>query len=100
MERENDSHMDMYLRKHLRTATPAKKSPAGRSPQAHSNPGKGRGGQLEHRKETQMVKGPLIVSTVVLRTIRVDPATRLIVMGKVLACSNCSASRNPKMVRG
>ena len=38
MERENDFHMDTYLRKHLRRGTPAEKSPGGRSPQPHSNP--------------------------------------------------------------
>ena len=52
MERENDSHMDKYLRKHLQRETPAGKSPGGRSPQPHSNPGKGRGGQLKHMTET------------------------------------------------
>ena len=30
MERENDSHMDKYLRKHLRRETPAENSPGGR----------------------------------------------------------------------
>ena len=44
MKRENDSHMDKYLRKHLRTEAPAEKSQGGRSPQPHSNPGKGKGG--------------------------------------------------------
>ena len=52
MERENDSHMDRYLQKHLRRETPAEKSPRGRSPQPHSNPGQGRGGQLKHLTET------------------------------------------------
>ena len=51
MERENDSRMDKYLRKHLRRETPAQKSPGGRSPQPHSNPAKGRGGQLKHMTE-------------------------------------------------
>ena len=51
MERENDSHMDKYLREHLRRETSAEKSPGGRSPQPHSNPGKGRGGQLKHMTE-------------------------------------------------
>ena len=46
-----------------------------------------------------MVKGPLIVSAVVLRTIRLDRATCPTVMGEVLVCSNCSASRKLKMVR-
>ena len=57
MERENDSHMDKYLRKHLRRETPAEKAPRGRSPQPHSNPGKGRGGQLKHMTETPPSKG-------------------------------------------
>ena len=52
MERENDSHMDKYQRKHLRRETPAEKSHGGRSPQPHSNPGKGHGGQLKHMTET------------------------------------------------
>ena len=51
MERENDSHMDKYLRKHMRRETPAEKSPGVRSPQRHSNPGKGRGGKLKHLTE-------------------------------------------------
>ena len=57
MERENDSHMDKYLRKHLRRETSAEKSPGGRSPQPHSNPWKGRGGQLKHMTETPLSKG-------------------------------------------
>ena len=52
MERENDSHMDKYLRKHLRREAPAEKPQGGRSPQPRSNPGKGKGGQLKHMKET------------------------------------------------
>ena len=90
MERKNDPHMDKYLRKHLRRETPAEKSPGGRSPQPYSNPGKGCGAQLKHMTETPPPKGkgPSIVSTVVLRTIRVDPATRLTVMGEVRACSS------------
>ena len=91
MEWENDAHMDKYLRKHLRRETPAQKAPGGRSPQSHSNPEKGRGGQLKHMTETPpppKVTWPLIFSTVVLGTIRVDPATRPTVMGEVRACSN------------
>ena len=57
MERKNGSHMDKYLRKHLRRETPAEKCPAGRSPQHHSNPGKGRGGQLKYMTETPSSKG-------------------------------------------
>ena len=56
MERENDSHMDKYLCKHLPRKTPAEKSPGGRSPQPHCNPGKGRGGQLKHLNETPSSK--------------------------------------------
>ena len=44
--------MDKYLHKHLQRETPAEKSPVGRPPQPHSNPGKGRGGQLKHMTET------------------------------------------------
>ena len=82
--------MDRYLRKHLRGETPAEKSPGGRSPQPHSSPIKGRGGHLKHLTETPppKVKGPPIFSTVVLRTIRVDPATRPTVPGEVRACSS------------
>ena len=57
IERDNDSHMDKYLRKHLRRETPAEKSPGGRSPQPHSNRGKGRGGQLKHMIDTPSSKG-------------------------------------------
>ena len=57
MAREKDSHMDKYLRRHLRRETPAEKSPGGRSPQPHSNPGEGRGGQLKHMTETPSSKG-------------------------------------------
>ena len=57
MERENDSQMDKYLRKHLRREAPAEKPQGGRSPQPHSNPGKGKGGQLKHMKETPPAKG-------------------------------------------
>ena len=38
-------------------STPAERSLAGRSPQPHSNPGKGRGGQLKHMTETPPSKG-------------------------------------------
>ena len=57
MERENDSHMDTYLRRHLRRETAAEKALGGRSPQPHSNPGKGGGGQLKHMTETPPSKG-------------------------------------------
>ena len=57
MERENDSHMDKYLRKHLRRETPAEGPQGGRCPQPHSNPEKGKGGQLKHMKETPPAKG-------------------------------------------
>ena len=60
----------------------------GGSPQPHSNLGKGRRGQLKHMTESPppMVKGLPIFSTVVLRTINVDPATCPTVMGEVCAC--------------
>ena len=95
MEREGDFHMDKYLRKHLRRETRAENSPGGQSPQLHSNPGKGRDGQLKYMKEAHapMVKGPPMFSTVVLQTIRVDSATRPNVMGNVPACWNCTAGR-------
>ena len=57
MEEEKDSHMDKYLGKHLREETPVEKSPGGRLPQPHFNPGKGRGGQLKHMTETPSSKG-------------------------------------------
>ena len=56
-EKENDSHKDKYLRKHLRRETPAQRSLGRRSPQPHSNLGKGRGGQLKHLTETPASKG-------------------------------------------
>ena len=57
MGRENDSHMNKYLRKHLRREAPAERPQGGRSPQPHSNPGKGKGGQRKHMKETPPAKG-------------------------------------------
>ena len=57
MERENNSHMDKYLRKHLRREAPAEETQEGRSPQPNSNPGKGKGGQLEHVKENPPAEG-------------------------------------------
>ena len=57
MERENDSHMDKYLRKHLRREPLTEKSPGGRWPHPHSNPGKGCGGQLKHMTEAPSSKG-------------------------------------------
>ena len=41
MDRENDSHIDKYLRKHLQRETPAEKAPGGRLPQTHSKPWEG-----------------------------------------------------------
>ena len=83
MERENDSHMDRYLHKHLQRETPAERASGGMSPQPQCNPWKGRGGQRKHMTETppSKVKGPLIFSIVVLGTIKVDPATRPTVLG-------------------
>ena len=57
MEREKDSHMDKYLRKHLRREAPAEMPQGGRSSQPHSNPAKGKGGQLKHMTETPPAKG-------------------------------------------
>ena len=57
MERENDSPIDKYLRKDLRRETLAEKAPGGRSREPHSNPGKGRGGQLKRMPETPPSKG-------------------------------------------
>ena len=71
--------------------TPAEKAPGRRSPQPHSNRGKGRGGHLQHMTETPSppkVKEPLIFSTVDLWTIKVDSATPPTVMGGVRAWSN------------
>ena len=101
MERETDYDLDKYLHKHLRRETPAEKSVGGSLPEPHSNPGKGHGGQLKYMTENppSKGKGPLILSTVVLRTIKVDPATRPTVTGEVFACSNWSAGKKPRMVR-
>ena len=57
MERENDSQMDKYMRKHLRMETRAERCPGGRLPQPHSNPGKGRSGQLKHMTDAPPSKG-------------------------------------------
>ena len=58
MEKENDSHMGKYLRKHLQRETPAEKNPRGRSSQPNPNHGKGRGGQLKRMQETPTSKYP------------------------------------------
>ena len=101
MERENDSHMDKYLRKHLRRETPAERSQRGRSPQLHSNPGKGKGGQLKHMKETPPAEGNGAPNFFFasLRTTRGDHVTPLTAMDAALVCSSCSGSRRPRMVR-
>ena len=57
MKRENDSHMDRYLRKHLQREILAEKGPGDRSPQPHSNPAEGCCGQLNHMTETRPSKG-------------------------------------------
>ena len=49
--------MDKYLRKHLQRETTTEENPGGRSPQLHSNSGKGQGGQLKHMKETPPSNG-------------------------------------------
>ena len=70
MQREDDSHIDKYMSKHLRRKPPAERDPSGRSPQPHSNLGKGLGGQLKQMKEPPpppIAKGPVIFSTIVLR---------------------------------
>ena len=78
MERENDSHMQKYLGKHLRTETPGEELLRGRSPQPHSNLGNGRGGQLKELTETpplESSRGPQSFLLLFLRTITVDPAS-------------------------
>ena len=57
MKKENNSHMDKYLRKQLRCEAPAEKGPGVRSPQHHSIPGKGRGGRLKQMTKTSPSKG-------------------------------------------
>ena len=57
MQRENDTDMDKFLRKHLRRETPAEKSPRGMSPQPYSDPEKGREGQLNHISVTPASNG-------------------------------------------
>ena len=101
MERENDSDMDKYLRKHLLREAPAEKPQGGRSPQPHSNPGKGKGGQLEHMKETPPAKGKgaPIFFFASLRTTRGDHVTPLTAMDAALVCSSCGRRRRPRMVR-
>ena len=93
--------MEKHLRKHLRRETPAKRNPGGSSSQPHSSPGKGVVGSSKACRigPRPMPKGPLIFSTVVLRTIKVGLATRPTVMGEVLACCNFSASRKSRMFK-
>ena len=57
IEREDDSHMDKYLGKHLRREARAEKNYEGRSPQPHSHPGKGRSSDLQHMKEAPPSNG-------------------------------------------
>ena len=101
MERENDFHMNKYLRRHLRREPSAEKNLGGRSSEPHSNPGKGCAGHLKHTQETfsSNGKGSLIFSTMVLLTTKVDLAMRPTVMGEAPACCNFSASRRPRMVK-
>ena len=47
MERENDSYMDKYVRKHVRRETPAERNPGRRRAIPNPNLGKGRGGQVK-----------------------------------------------------
>ena len=51
-KRGNDSHMDKYLRKLLQRRPLLRQFLDGGSPPPHSDPGKGRGGQLKHMKKT------------------------------------------------
>ena len=101
MERVNDSHMDKYLRKHLRREAPAEKPQGGRSPQPDSNPGKGKGGQLKHMKETIPAKGKGAPNLFYFRlqTTRGDHVTPLTAMDAALVCSSCGGRRRPRMVR-
>ena len=82
--------MDKYLRKHLRMETPAEKSPGGRSPQPHYNPGKGRGGQLKHLTEMPSSKGKGTPNLFYCRPTddKGGPCHAPSVMGEVRACSN------------
>ena len=57
VERENDSHMDKYIRKHLRSETPFERNARGRSSQPNPNYGNGRGGQLKNMQETPCANG-------------------------------------------
>ena len=102
MQRENDSHMDKYLRKHLRREAPAEKPQGGRSPQPHSNAGKGKGGELKHMKETPpplKAREPPIFFIASLRTTRGDHVTPLTAMDAARVCSSCGGRRRPRMVR-
>ena len=101
MERVNDSQMDKYLRKHLPREAPAEEPQGGRSPQPHSNPGKGKGGQLKHMTETPPAnrKGARTFFIATLRTTRGDHVTPLTAMDAALVCSSCDGRRKPRMVR-
>ena len=57
MVRENDSHMDKYVRKHLRRESPAERPQGERLPEPHSNAGKRKGEQLKHMKENPPTGG-------------------------------------------
>ena len=103
MERENDSHMDNYVRKHLRRETFADSNLGGRSSQPHFNPGKGRGGQLKHLQQTPPSNGKGVPNSFYCRptdilTTKVDLATSMTVMGEAFASSNCNVSRRLNMV--
>ena len=101
MERANDSHMDKYLRKHLRRETPAERNPRGGFCEPHSNPRKGRGGNLNYMQEhpPPIPKGLPIFFTVVLRATKEDLATPRIGMGEPLVSSNCTSRTRLRMVK-
>ena len=102
MERENDCHMDKYLRKHLRREAPADRPQGGRSPQPHSNPGKGKGRATEaYDGDPPPLKArePPIFFIASLGTTRGHHVTPLTAMDAALVCSSCSRRRRQRMVR-
>ena len=90
IERENDSHMNKYLRNHLRRETHAEEALGGRSPQPHSTPLKSRGGQVKHMTETPPSKGKGAPNLFYCRPTdaKGGPCHRPSVMGEVRAFSN------------
>ena len=98
MESKNQSQMARYQRKHLHRETPPEKGPGRMMPQPHSNPEKGRRGQLKHMKETLPSNGKGAPNPFYCCPTDNKGWTPTVI-GVVLACSNCSASEKPKMVR-